>query len=216
MAGRKDFRMTGKHESNSLSPLQIDALREVGNIGAGNAAIALSQMVDKKVDLSVPKASLVELTRVPNLVGGPEVPVAGVYLRIEGDCAGSILLLLERESALSLASLMVSPDLAESDEMRVKRSALQETGSILSGAYLNALSQLTDIFFKPSVPGFAMDMAGAIIDYVLVDLGASEDHVLVVETDFMVSGQKILGHLILFPDLGTLSTILTHLGVPLE
>jgi len=209
--------MTAKKGSASLSAIQIDALREVGNIGAGNAAIALSQMVDKKVDLSVPKASLQPLVCIPELVGGPETPVAGVYLNIAGDCSGSILLLLEKESAESLAALMVPHDLAAGAEMGVvKRSALQETGSILSGAYLSALGQLTGLFFKPSVPGFAMDMAGAIMDYVLVDLGSAEEHVLVVETDFMVSGVKILGHLILFPDLGTLATILQRLGVPLE
>jgi len=209
--------MTPKKGSASLSAIQIDALREVGNIGAGNAAIALSQMVDKKVDLSVPKASLQPLVCIPELVGGPETPVAGVYLNIAGDCSGSILLLLEKESAESLAALMVPHDLAAGAEMGVvKRSALQETGSILSGAYLSALGQLTGLFFKPSVPGFAMDMAGAIMDYVLVDLGSAEEHVLVVETDFMVSGVKILGHLILFPDLGTLATILQRLGVPLE
>jgi len=209
--------MTVNEGSASLSAIQIDALREVGNIGAGNAAIALSQMVDKKVDLSVPKASLQPLVCIPELVGGPETAVAGVYLNIAGDCSGSILLLLEKESAESLAALMVPQDLATSEEMGVvKRSALQETGSILSGAYLSALGQLTGLFFKQSVPGFAMDMAGAIMDYVLVDLGATEQHVLVVETDFMVSGVKILGHLILFPDLGTLATILERLGVPLE
>lgn len=194
--------------------MQISALKEVGNIGAGNAAIALSQMVEKKVDLSVPRAILVTLTSVPDLVGGPETAVAGVYLNITGDCSGSILLLLEKDSAGSLASLMVPEELEAPDIDVVKSSALQETGSILSGAYLSALGQLTGLFFKPSVPGFAMDMAGAILDYVLVDLGATEEQVLVVETDFMVSGVTILGHLILFPDLGTLSTILERLGVP--
>jgi len=209
--------MTVNEGSASICIAERDALREVGNIGAGNAAIALSQMVDKKVDLSVPKASLQPLVCIPELVGGPETPVAGVYLNIAGDCSGSILLLLEKESAESLAALMVPQDLVTSEEMGVvKRSALQETGSILSGAYLSALGQLTGLFFKQSVPGFAMDMAGAIMDYVLVDLGATEQHVLVVETDFMVSGVKILGHLILFPDLGTLATILERLGVPLE
>lgn len=199
-----------------LSEIQIDALKEAGNIGAGNAAIALSQMVDKKIDLSVPRATIVPLTGVPELVGGPETPVAGVYFHIEGDCSGSILLLLEKESAMSLAGLMVTSEMDSAAGLLVKRSALQETGSILSGAYLNALGQLTGLFFKPSVPGFAMDMAGAIVDYVLVDIAASEDFVLVVETDFQVMGQKIHGHLILFPDLGTLSTILERLGVPFE
>lgn len=208
--------MTPAEPKRSLTDMQISALKEVGNIGAGNAAIALSQMVEKKVDLSVPKATLVTLTGVPDLVGGPETTVAGVYLNITGDCSGSILLLLEKESASSLAGLMVPDDLDAPDIDVVKSSALQETGSILSGAYLSALGQLTGLFFKPSVPGFAMDMAGAILDYVLVDLGATEEQVLVVETDFMVSGVTILGHLILFPDLGTLSTILERLGVPFE
>lgn len=206
--------MTPADPRRVLTDMQISALKEVGNIGAGNAAIALSQMVEKKVDLSVPRAILVTLTSVPDLVGGPETAVAGVYLNITGDCSGSILLLLEKDSAGRLASLMVPEEFDAPDIDVVKSSALQETGSILSGAYLSALGQLTGLFFKPSVPGFASDMAGAILDYVLVDLGETEEQVLVVETDFMVSGVTILGHLILFPDLGTLSTILDRLGVP--
>lgn len=208
--------MTDALGGRSLSALQIDALREAGNIGAGNAAIALSQMVQKKVGLSTPKASLMRLTDVPELVGGPEAPVAGVYLNVSGDCSGSILLLLEEDSAGRLAGLMVPSEMDAPEMTVVKKSALQETGSILSASYLNALGQLTGLLFKPSVPGFAMDMAGAILDYVLVDLGASEDYVLVVETDFVVSGVKILGHLVLFPDLGTLSKILERLGVPFD
>ena len=208
--------MTGEKKGLPLTDLQIDALREAGNIGAGNAGIALSQMVSKKVDLSVPRATILPLTSVPELVGGPETPVAGIYLKILGDCSGSILMLLERESAWSLAGLMVKGDLAGEDETLVKRSALRETGSILSGAYLNALGQLTNLFFKPSVPVFAMDMAGAIMDHVLVNLAASEDFVMVVETDFQVSGVKIRGHLVLFPDIGTLTIILERLGVPIE
>jgi chemotaxis protein CheC len=208
--------MTEATEGKSLSPIQIDALREAGNIGAGNAAIALSELVDQKVDLSTPTARLLQLSNVPDLVGGPEATVAGVYLNVTGDCSGSILLLLGEESAVKLSSLMVPKETEGPHLSVVKRSALQETGSILSAAYLNALGRLTGLFFKPSVPGFAMDMAGAIFDYVLVDLAATEDYVLVVETDFVVSGEKVMGHLVLFPDLGTLNTILQRLGVPFE
>lgn len=208
--------MTEKKKDLSLTAAQIDALKEVGNIGAGNAAIALSQMVDKKVVVDVTRATMLPLTGVPDLVGGPEAPVAGVYLNIEGDFSGSILLLLEKESANTLATLMVPVDMPRGDEKVVRESALQETGSILSHAYLNSLSKLTGLVFKPSVPSFAMDMAGAIMDYVLVGLGTSEDFVLVVETDFKVSGHKIHGHLVLFPDLGSLGSILSRLGVPFE
>ena len=213
---RKDERMARSGISGELSPEQINALGEAGNIGAGNASIALSQMVGTKVGLSAPRANLLPLASVPGLAGGPEVPVAGVYMRIKGDCPGSILLLLERESALSLADVMIASSLSGHEDMAVRQSALEETGSILSGAYLNALGELTGLFFKPSVPGFAMDMAGAILENVLVDAAELEDYVLVVETDFKISGQLIHGHLVLFPDLGALGAILERLGVPFE
>ena len=199
-------------EGRRLSPLQLDALREVGNIGSGNAAVALSTMVDKKVMLSVPRATLVPLVKVSDLVGGAETPVVGIYLHISGDASGSMLLLLEEQSANQLAHLMVSGD--ERGELStVEQSALQETGSILAGSYLNALSQMTGILLRPSVPGFAMDMAGAIIDFILVEISQSEDYVLVIETEFDVLEHVIRGHLILFPDLGSLDIILGRLGV---
>jgi chemotaxis protein CheC len=199
-------------ESRGLSPLQLDALREVGNIGSGNAAVALSTMVDKKVLLSVPRASLVPLVKVSDLVGGAEKPVVGVYLHISGDASGSMLLLLAETSAGELAHLMVSNPI-EQELNTVEQSALQETGSILAGSYLNALSQMTGILLRPSVPGFAMDMAGAIIDFILVEISQSEDYVLVIETEFDISQHRICGHLILFPDLGSLDIILGRLGV---
>ncbi len=195
-----------------MTPLQLDALREVGNIGSGNAAVALSTMVDKKVLLSVPRATLVPLVKVSDLVGGAETPVVGIYLHISGDASGSMLLLLEEQSANQLAHLMVSG--GEHGELStVEQSALQETGSILAGSYLNALSQMTGILLRPSVPGFAMDMAGAIIDFILVEISQSEDYVLVIETEFDILEHVIKGHLILFPDLGSLDLILGRLGV---
>lgn len=199
-------------KKRELTPLQLDALREVGNIGSGNAAVALSTMVDKKVLLSVPKASLLPLVKVSELVGGAETPVVGIYMHISGDASGSMLLLLEERSARELARLMCPGN--GGDELdTVQQSALQETGSILAGSYLNALSQMTGLLLKPTVPGFAMDMAGAIIDFILVEISQSEDHVLVIETEFDVLDRKIKGHLVLFPDLGSLDLILGRLGV---
>lgn len=209
-----------KDPGRELSEMQMDALREAGNIGAGNAAIALSQMVEERIGLSMPRASIMALSQVPELVGGPEAPVAGIYLRIEGEVSGSIMLLIEEESARSLADLVLGEgeegEPKKSDDIVIYNSALQEMGSILSGAYLNALGLLTGLLFKPTIPFYANDMAGAIVDCVLVDLGASEDFVIVIGTDFHVSSVKIEGHLILFPDPGTLSIILGKLGVPIE
>ena len=208
--------MTGGLPARSFSERQKDALGEVCNICAGNASIALSQMLNRKVDLSVPRANMLPLAAVPDLVGGPERTVAGVYLHIEGDCSVSILLLLEEESAMALAGLMVREGHPARDEERVRLSALRETGGILLGAYLNALGLMTRLDFKPAVPAFAMDMAGAIMGYVLTDLAEAEDFVLAVETDFRVSGQRINGHLIMLPDFGALDVIIERLGVPIE
>lgn len=199
-------------DGKELSPLQLDALREVGNIGSGNAALALSTIVDKKVMLSVPRASLVPLVDVPSLVGGAETAVAGIYLLISGEASGSMLLLLAEDSAQELARIMVSGG-GEGDLSTVERSALQETGSILASSYLNALSQMTGMLLRPSVPGFALDMAGAIIDFILVEISQSDDCVLVIETQFDIMEHVIRGHLILFPDLGSLDIILGRLGV---
>lgn len=204
--------------AQNLSDRQVDALREAGNIGAGNAAIALSQMVEERIGLSMPRASVLPLSQVPDLVGGPEAPVAGVYLRIEGDVSGSIMLLINEDSARILTDLVLK---AGEDETKLEdnvlyNSALQELGSILSGSYLNALGLLTGLLFRPTIPFFANDMAGAVVDCVLVDLGASEDYVIVIGTDFYVSSEKIEGHLILFPDRGTLEIILGKLGVPID
>lgn len=203
-------------EGRSFSELQLDALREVCNICAGNASIALSQLLLKKIDLSVPRATLLPLTGVTDLVGGAEKQVAGIYLHMEGDCGGSILLLIEKESAMTLAGLLIKQGETPSGDQVVCASALQETGSILLGAYLNALGHLTGLYFKPAVPAFALDMAGAIMSYALADLAAAEDFVLAIETDFQVSGQCIGGHMIMFPDFGTMDIITERLGVPIE
>ena len=152
------------------------------------------------------------LVRVSDLVGGAETTVAGVYLHITGEASGSMLLLLEEKSAYDLAKLMVSVD-PGTPLTTMEQSALQETGSILAGSYLNALSQMTGLLLRPSVPGYALDMAGAIIDFILIEISQSEDYVLVIETEFEVDAKLIKGHLILFPDLGSLSIILGRLGV---
>jgi chemotaxis protein CheC len=208
--------MKNENESGSRPDGQIDAFREVCNICAGHAAMALSQLVDKKVGLSVPEAYRLSLAEVPDLFGGPEVYVTAVYLRMEGDCSGSILLVLDAESAHTLAKVMVKSGAPACAGQEVEVSAVQETGSILFGAYLNALGRLTGLRLRPTVPALAMDMAGAIIGCVLADLDHAEDFVLAVETRLQVSGKEIAGHLMMLPDSGTLAIINTRLGVKLE
>jgi chemotaxis protein CheC len=199
--------------ARKLTALQIDALREAGNIGAGNAAMALSSMVNRKIMVEVPQALIMPLPSVPELAGGPERVVAGVYLRVTGEAAGSMLLLLPEASARLLVGMILPGEEDEPVLTEMARSALQEIGTIITGSYLTALGTLTGMVMKPSVPAFALDMAGAVVDLILVELAAWEDEVLVIETAFELGGQASRGHIIFFPDAGSLDGMLARLGV---
>jgi chemotaxis protein CheC len=196
-----------------LSAIQLDALKEIGNVGAGNAATALSQIINRKIDMSVPQVAILPLGEVPDVVGGPDVMVAGVFLRVYGPAPGSILFLLPRDSAFYLVDTLMGRSEKTSHLDEMDESALLEIGNILAGAYLNALSYFTKFTLLPSIPALAMDMAGAILSVILIQLGQMGDHALVIETEFTTENDGVKGHFFLIPDPGSLSTILQAIGV---
>ena len=197
-----------------LSGNQLDALREIGNIGAGNSATALSQLINRRIEMNVPKVSIVPLEEVPELVGGPETVVVGVFLRVYGKAPSNILFLMPRDSAFYLVDTLMGKQRGETTALDfMDESALMEIGNILSGAYLNALFNFTQLALLPSIPALAMDMAGAILNVVLVQLGQMGDQALVIETKFISEDDGINGHFFLVPDPGSLETILSAVGV---
>ena len=197
-----------------LSGNQLDALREIGNIGAGNSATALSQLINRRIEMNVPKVSIVPLEEVPELVGGPETVVVGVFLRVYGKAPSNILFLMPRDSAFYLVDTLTGKQRGETKALDfMDESALMEIGNILSGAYLNALFNFTQLALLPSIPALAMDMAGAILNVVLVQLGQMGDQALVIETKFISEDDGINGHFFLVPDPGSLETILSAVGV---
>jgi len=192
-----------------LRETHLDALQEICNIGMGHAATALSQMIGQTINLNVPKVTLASLDQVPDILGGAEQVVVGIYMRVYGDLRGNILLIFPRESAQSLNALLTgqpgSGDLILSE---MHASALKEVGNILAGAYLSAVGSLLEMSLIPSVPSLAFDMAGAIVDYILAELGQESDITLVVETQFYGRGAAIRGHFFLLPDPNSLKLIL--------
>jgi chemotaxis protein CheC len=197
-----------------LSPAQLDALKEIGNIGAGNSATALSQVINRRIDMNVPKVALVPLEAVPDLVGGADAIVVGVFLRVYGKAPGNILFLLPKNSAFYLVdTLMGRPQGTTTKLDFMDESALMEIGNILAGAYLNAFFTFTQLAMLPSIPALAMDMAGAILNVVLVQLGQMGDQALVIETEFLSEDDGINGHFFLVPDPGSLETIISAVGV---
>ncbi len=202
------------NDEMKLSDSQMDALREIGNVGAGNSATALSQIIHRRVEMNVPRVSLVPLDQVPDLVGGPETMVVGIFLRVYGQAPSNIMFLLPKESAFYLADVLMGKKHGETKNLDfMDESALMEIGNILSGAYLNALFCLTNLSLLPSIPALAMDMAGSILSVVLAQLGQMGDQALVIETEFLSEDDGISGHFFLVPDPGSLEKILSAVGV---
>lgn len=194
-----------------LTDIQLDALKEVSNIGMGHAATALSQMIGQRVNLRVPRVSVTEISSVPEHLGGAETLMVGVTLQILGDARGSIMLLFPQESAHRLLGCLLQREERTLVMNELNVSALKEVGNILASAYLSAIGNLLHKTLIPSVPLLSYDMAGAVVDYVLIDLSQTGNLALMVETDFSGDAScsnQIKGHFFLMPDPQTLEIFL--------
>ncbi len=197
---------------DKLNSLVLDVLKEIGNIGAGNAATALAKMLNKKIHMNVPKVKVLEFADVPELIGGAESLVCSVLFTIEGDLKGSIMFLLDINSSKTLVRLLMDGyELNNIDDFA--KSALNEIGNILSGAYVSSLSSLTGLNMKISVPSLAIDMAGAILSVPAIQFGQVSDKILIIETEFLEGSDNVSGYFLLVPDYDSYDVLLKSLGV---
>ena len=201
-------------EVKNLSNLQIDALSEIGNVGAGNAATSLSIMINRRVEMSVPRVSIIPITEIWKVVGSEEEVVCGIFLRALGTAPGSILFMLPLPTAYQMVDLLMGVPSGTNQELGdIGHSALKELGNILTGTYLNALSMFTGLEFVPSVPALAIDMSASILGSLVLPMAEVGDYTLVIETVFSENHKALVGHFMMFPDPGSLSIILEKLGV---
>jgi len=206
----------GKMSLEQVSEAYFDVLKEIGNIGAGNAMTALSQMLQCKVDMKVPQVRLLPFGEVGTIMGGEEQIMVGVYLGVEGDITGSMMFLVETSSAKHLINKIMMGMASEGDEFsEMELSAMKEVGNIITGAYLNSLSTLTNLKIYPSPPDLTVDMAGAILSVPAIQFGTIGDNLLLIQSQFY-DDVAIDGYFILIPDLESYSKILTSLGIPME
>ncbi len=198
-----------------MDSTQFDILKELGNIGAGNATTALSQMINAKVDMNIPKVELLEFKELSDMVGGAETIVAGILLMLEGDVDGMMMFMLDRTSARNLVSLLMGTEILDSKKFsELEISALKEIGNIISGAYLSSLSALTNLTIISSVPYLSIDMAGAILSVPAIEFGKVGDKALLIESQFAENeGNMINGYFIMIPTVKSYSKIMTSLGM---
>ncbi|PLX98308.1 MAG: CheY-P-specific phosphatase CheC [Desulfuromonas sp.] len=198
-----------------LTEEHLDALREISNVGMGHAATALSQMVGETIYLHVPRVTVADIVEVPDLMGGPEQVVVGITLQVRGDACGNILLVFPMESAKRMVSRLLGQAPVDGVFDEIGISTIKEVGNILASAYLGAMGSLLNLSLIPSIPLFANDMAGSIIDFLLIELSEEGNQALMIETEFHGNGleeQIIRGHFFLMPDPTSLEVITTAVG----
>ncbi len=199
----------------NLTRTQLDALREIGNIGSGNAASALAQFLNRKIDMAVPSASIMDFNAIPGLIGGPQKTVMGIFLKVMGEVSGRFLLLIPEKTALKLLHTLI-PGCEIDSPLKMgelESSCMREVGNILAGAFLNALSVITQTPMLNSLPSMTFDMAGALIDSIVADMTSVSDKVLMIETSFIESEEDLRIHIFLLPDPASLQLLLQKIGV---
>jgi len=203
---------------NRINSMQFDVLREIGNIGAGNATTALSQMINSKIDMKVPKVELLEFKDLSEIVGGADRIVVGILFTLGEDVEGMMMFMMDMPASKYLVDILLGnpqpnqvSDDYEFNEMEL--SALSEIGNIIAGAYLSSLSTLTNLTITSSIPYMAIDMAGAILSVPAIEFGKIGDRALLIETEFGDREKSVNGYFILIPSLNSYKAILNSLGL---
>lgn len=200
-----------------LDVMQMDALREIGNIGAGTAATSLSQMTGQYIGMAVPRVSIVPVEEIPAKVGGDEQIVVAVYLQVLGDAPGHIVFITAAETAHEVCDQLMGgmgagePGPTGFSDMEL--SALQEIGNIMTGSYLRALADLTKLHMEPSPPALGVDMTAALLSAVLAEVAIHSSMALLIETAFEEDDMPNFGHFVYIPEPASLTTVLRGLGL---
>lgn len=202
---------------DELNDIQYDVLKEIGNIGAGNATTALSKMLGTKMDMSVPKVALVPFNEISEIMGDEDQIVVGVLLGLEGDIDGMMMFLFDTKSAHHLVNSLMMQDVETGVEedagfTEMEMSALNEIGNIVSGSYLTAISTLTNLKIISTVPQMAIDMIGALLSVPASEFGKYGDKLLLIQSRF---GELdfVNGYFLMIPELESYDVLLGSLGV---
>ena len=193
---------------DELNEMQIDMLREIGNIGAGNAATALATILDEKVDMSVPSVRITGFDEAVENLGGAESLTVAVLVNFGGDANGMIMFLLNVEDAKSIMDILVGEDDGEEGLSEMKISGIKEIGNILASSYVNAISALTGLTIEVSVPYVAIDMVGALMSVPIIEFGAIGDKLMFIEENFEGETNDLKSNMIMFAEINTLKTIM--------
>ena len=193
---------------------EIDVFREIGSIGIGNAATALSQVLGVKVSMKLPRVSIEGYNEAVALIGDPEEIVAAVLVEMSGDVRGIMLYMLKLDFINAILGRLMGKyidDYSQIDELSA--SALEETGNIIISSYVNAITKLADIEVPLSVPSVAVNMLGGILSVPISMFGEVTDKLMLIQGEFLIGDPQLKGELLLLPDIESLNFLMKKLGV---
>ena len=199
---------------DQLTSLEIDTLREIGSIGTGNAATALSQMLGKEVRITMPEVRIMGYNEAIEWIGGPEQVTAGVLVGMGGQMNGIMLSVQQIGFVNMVLEHMMNMSITSYDQLdELGRSTLVEVGNIMISTFINAFSGLSDISVNLTVPAFAVDMQGAILSVPMAEYGGMSDYLMTIGGNFVCENQEVPCRLLLSPDIRSLNFLLKKLGV---
>lgn len=208
----------GEYTLEQVNSLYVDVLKEIGNIGSGNATTAIASMIGARIDMKVPKIELMDVSKLGCAIGSEEDIVIGIFLEVSHDITGSMMFLLDLESGHYLADKLLMREGAVHEHMEVfdemELSALKEVGNIITASYLSAIATLTNLTILPSIPYISVDMAASILSVPAIEFGQMGDSALLIETE-ICADVAIRGYFILMPEQDSYPKILTSLGITL-
>lgn len=199
---------------DELTSLEIDTLREIGSIGTGTAATALSEMLNQKIRITLPEVRIMGYNEAIDWIGGPEAITAGVLVRISGQMNGIMLSVQPLEFVNLVLNSMLSEEIKDYEDLgELERSALVEVGNIMISTFINALSDLAGITMEMTIPSLTVDMQGAILTVPMAEYGGQTDYLMTIGGNFVCNDKEVPCRLIMSPDVRSLNFLLRKLGV---
>lgn len=201
---------------DDLNEIQMDVLKEIGNIGAGNAATSLADMLMTPIDISVPVVRILDYEEATERLGGPETMIVGLMIQLEGDFQGMIMFLLEKEFAIHTPNTLMGTEINSFTELdEVALSAFKELANIMAASYVNAIASMTGMRIDLTVPDLCIDMLGAILSVPAIHYANISDKIILIEGEFNGEDAKSTNHVLLLPDVESLDKIMSVLGIEL-
>ena len=197
-----------------MNALELDILKEIGSIGGGNAATALSSMLSAKVNMTLPRAEILEFNEAIEKMGDPENVVAAIFVEMSGEIQGIMLFILPQEFSDDILFRMLGKTRVELLELEeIDASVLTEIGNIVISSYVTALSSLTNVEVELSVPQFTVNMLGGILSVPIAMMGQHSDRIMMVTGDFKVDEKSLHSSMLLLPEVKSLNILMKKLGV---